>query len=150
MNLMGAISGRMGRHDLAAEWMSKAVALRPSDATFSKNYATALLELDRLDDAAKVVDDSIPIVSDDSQLLVLRGLILGRQGDLDGAASILTKAVEQDPKSSNAHFNLSVIFRRKADKEQTLKHLKKAVELNPENAEATNDLAGVLLSLIHI
>ncbi len=145
MNLMGALTGTAGRHDLAAEWMRKAVELNPRELSYRTNYVAALLRMDRVDDAATVVAQSLEVFPENAELLTLQGIVVGRQGDDDRALELLLAAIETDPNSSTAHFNLSVIYRRQHEEEKSLEHLQKAVELNPNNSETVNNLAGQLL-----
>ncbi len=120
MNLMGAIPGSAGRHDLAAEWMRKAIQLQPRDPYYRRNYITALLSLDRVDDAAEAVQKSLQLLPGDAHLLTLRGVVLSRQGEQEAAAKALEAAVEIAPQFALAHFNLSEVYRRqKKDAEGT-------------------------------
>ena len=97
MNLMGALAGTAGRHDLAAEWMRKAIQLRPRDPYYRRNYITALLSLDRVEDAAEAVQQSLQLLPGDAHLMTLRGVVLSRQGDYEAAGRALAAAVEINP-----------------------------------------------------
>jgi tetratricopeptide (TPR) repeat protein len=68
--------------------------------------------------------------------LLEQGTKLAREGDLEGAAATLARAVELDPDLTDAHFNLGVVERRRGRPEAALAALQRVVELAPDDADA--------------
>jgi Tfp pilus assembly protein PilF len=145
MNLMAALSGQAGRHDLAAEWSRKAIEIRPRDAYYHRNHITALLSMDRVDYATQAVEAALRLLPGNPDMLTLRGVVRARQNDLDGAVKSLEAALEINPNLALAHYNLSEVLRRQGAGDKSLEHLKKSLELDPHNPDAVNNMAGVLL-----
>ncbi|MFQ6104538.1 MAG: tetratricopeptide repeat protein [Candidatus Glassbacteria bacterium] len=74
------------------------------------------------------------------------GMMLERQGDLDGAASWFQAALREDPAYAEAHFFMGKIHWVKGDKNLAIESLKKAISLLPEFAEANTLLGHIYLS----
>jgi tetratricopeptide (TPR) repeat protein len=68
--------------------------------------------------------------------LLEEGTKLAREGDLEGAAAKLGRAVQLDPDLTDAHFNLGVVERRRGRSEAALASLQRVVELAPDDADA--------------
>jgi len=68
--------------------------------------------------------------------LLEEGTKLAREGDLEGAAAKLARAVELDPDLADAHFNLGVVERRRGRMEAALAALQRVVQLVPDDADA--------------
>jgi tetratricopeptide (TPR) repeat protein len=68
--------------------------------------------------------------------LLEQGTKLAREGDLEGAAAKLARAVELDPDLTDAHFNLGVVERRRGRPEAALAALRRVVELAPDDVDA--------------
>jgi len=137
--------GTQGRHDLAVDWMRKASMAAPGDFTYRCNYLNALFRSGEPEQTQTELDAAIKAFPGRSELLMMKGILTGRQGDLNGAAELLQQAIDINPKSSHAYFNLSVIRRGQGDEEASLELLRKALELDPKNVQAVNNLAGALL-----
>jgi Flp pilus assembly protein TadD len=75
------------------------------------------------------------------------GVSLLRQGRFEEAADRFRKAIENDPRSPQAHHDLGVALREAGRPEDALPCFRKAIELDPRNAEAYNNLALTLSRL---
>ena len=145
LNLMGAISGSGGRHDLAVQWMRRAAEAVPEDLSYRINYLTALLRSGRTDEAKTALSSAMEDFPENGELTTMKAILVGREGDQDVAAELLERAIALDPSSASAHFNLSVIRRNQGDLEASIQFLRRALELDPNNSQAVNNLAGALL-----
>jgi type IV pilus assembly protein PilF len=67
-----------------------------------------------------------------------------QQGNLDLANEKLIKALDQNPKSSQAHYAYAVLQNRFANKEKTEFHFRKALEYDPRNSEALSNFGAFL------
>ncbi len=92
LNLMGALAGLAGRHDVAVELMRKSVALAPHQLMFRRNLATALISNDELDEAETTVREGLELNPDAAKLIALLGLVLAKKGDVDAGRKELTRA----------------------------------------------------------
>jgi len=98
--------------------------------------AIALHRNGDLNEAVNAYEDVIPYVSDSVKATLHGnvGAILNSQGNNEKAIFHFQSAVESDPKSSSAHFNLAVILTSKFDlHNKALKHCLIALRLDPSN-----------------
>jgi len=72
----------------------------------------------------------------EARSLLEQGTKLARDGDLEGAAAALARAVELDPELADAHFNLAVVERRRGRPDAAIAELKRVIELVPDDADA--------------
>lgn len=68
--------------------------------------------------------------------LLKRGTDLGRQGDIEGAVGLLTRAIELDPGLADAHFNLAIGLYRLGQKDRAIREMQKAARLQPSDFDA--------------
>src|SRR6266513_6475299 len=65
-----------------------------------------------------------------------RGNARWRKGNLDGAISDFTKAIELDPNSADAYYSRCAVRQTQNDVEDAIADYSKAIELNPTLADA--------------
>jgi tetratricopeptide (TPR) repeat protein len=68
--------------------------------------------------------------------LLKRGTDLGRQGDIEGAVALLTRAIELDPALGDAHFNLGIGLYRLGRREDAIREMREAARLQPSDFDA--------------
>jgi len=76
--------------------------------------------------------------------LLQRGTQLGQAGDLDGARSLLRRAIELNPDLEDAHFNLAMIYRKQGDLEAAIAAMRQVARLHPDDFEAQMHLGAWL------
>jgi len=72
----------------------------------------------------------------EANALLQQGTKLARDGDLEGAAAALARAVELDPDLTDAHFNLAVVERRRGRPDAAIAALQRVIELVPDDVDA--------------
>jgi len=78
--------------------------------------------------------------------LDLLGTVRAKQGRLDDAEKLFTRAVRADNQLIGAHMNLAYLYLLKGVPEKTALELKEVLRLDPDNADASYKLAWLLLS----
>jgi protein O-mannosyl-transferase len=73
------------------------------------------------------------------------GIVYLRQGNVDGAISLLQSAVDLRPDNSPAHENLAKALLQKGKVTDALIHYRKLLELQPDNIEVHNIVGTVLI-----
>jgi protein O-mannosyl-transferase len=73
------------------------------------------------------------------------GIVYLRQGNVDGAISLLQAAVDLRPDNSPAHENLAKALLQKGDVENALIHYQKLLQLQPDNIEVHNIVGTALV-----
>jgi DNA-binding CsgD family transcriptional regulator len=135
MAVLGLVALWGGDPSAAEEWLRKADRRaaelgwgEPSVRWWSSDYAELLLELGRIDEAVQIVDvweeDAVRVAREwvFGHVTRSRGLIAAAQGEVDQAASLLQRAVEQhqdvgDPYGqARALLALGVVCRRARQK----------------------------------
>ncbi len=87
-----------GEGDLALELMEKRVALTPDHLSAHTALAFALLGIDRIEDAEKVVTKSLTLKGDTAYAHLLLSYVARARGDLAKAEELATKASTNSPK----------------------------------------------------
>ena len=105
---LGRIAAAMGRPDAARSFIEKALELDPSFPEALVDLATVLMTEERADEARSHLERALqqnPFIAEGWNLM---GVIRSRSGDLAGAIAAWEKAVEVDPRLSDALFNLAL------------------------------------------
>lgn len=67
---------------------------------------------------------------------IKKGLEAANNGNYDQAIEYLKKAVDLDPKKTEAHFNLGVVYANKKDYDNAIKEIDEAIKANSNNISA--------------
>lgn len=68
--------------------------------------------------------------------LIKKGLDNANNGKYDEAIENLKKAIDLDPKKTEAHFNLGVVYANKKDYDNALKEMEETLKINSGNVNA--------------
>lgn len=94
------------------------------------------------DGTAARVEDVKP--DDAAQINTKLGVAYMQRGDLETAMVKLRKAVEQDPRSPQAHYALALLYTKLDETAAAEKHFRRAVSLDPLYSDAQNAYAAFL------
>jgi Flp pilus assembly protein TadD len=72
--------------------------------------------------------------------------LLGNSGQFGPAAEHLRAALQFEPDSAPAHYNLGVLLSMLGDTDKAIEHYRRAAQLDPADADVQNNL-GYLLAL---
>ncbi len=129
------------------------VLLAPASVTAQENNraqqlerAAGLIAANQLALAEQQLDEVLKLAPEEATALNLLGAIRAKQGKLDEAESLFSRAVRSDNKLTGAHMNLAYLYLLKRVPEKTASELKEVLRLEPTNAEAAYRLAWLLLS----
>ena len=127
--------------------------LAPASAAAQKNNrveqlerAAGLIAANQLLEAEQQLNQVLKVAPDEATALNLLGAIRAKQGKLDEAETLFSRAVRSDNKLAGAHMNLAYLYLLKGAPEKTASELKEVLRLEPANAEAAYRLAWLLLS----
>ena len=73
------------------------------------------------------------------------GMVLAKQGDVEGAAREFTTATRLRPGYPDAHYNLGVALIRQEKPDEAIAEFTRTLDLNPHHADAHNALGNLLL-----
>jgi Flp pilus assembly protein TadD len=105
-----------------------------------------LIGSNQLAEAEQQVNQILKAAPNEAAALNLLGAIRAKQGKLDEAEVLFSRAVRSDNGLIGAHMNLAYLYLLKGEKEKTASELKEVLRLDPANAEAGYRLAWLLLS----
>lgn len=108
--------------------------------------AAALIVENRLDEAEKQLESLLRVAPNTAAALDLLGTVRAKQGRLDEAGTLFTRAIRADNQLIGAHLNLAYLYLLKGMPEKTALELNEVLRLDPENADASYKLAWLLLS----
>jgi tetratricopeptide (TPR) repeat protein len=101
MHLMGLISLHANRHDLAVEWISRAIRQDPKPE-YLTSLGTTLLKQGRREEALKTFDKAVQLAPDRAELWKNLGDVLQELDRPDDALLSFQHALKLDPHNSEA------------------------------------------------
>jgi tetratricopeptide (TPR) repeat protein len=108
--------------------------------------AAALIVENRLAEAEQQLTSLLRVAPNTAAALDLLGTVRAKQGRLDEAGTLFTRAIRADNQLIGAHLNLAYLYLLKGMPEKTALELNEVLRLDPENADASYKLAWLLLS----
>jgi tetratricopeptide (TPR) repeat protein/sugar lactone lactonase YvrE len=130
---LGAALQAAGEHTEAVEHLAHAVEVAPNRYEARLAYATSLLALERLKDAAQQAGEAARLAAAETAPLVLGADIAQRQGRHGDAISQLTRALKLKPNVADVHLHLGAVYLETSAYDQAQTHLDKAALLEPRN-----------------
>ena len=136
LNAIGFSLFQQGKSSEAVASLEKAIEIDPRHAKAHNNMALASIDMGELELAEAHYRESLAI---EPQAAIYNdlGFVLERQEMFDEAAEQYGKAVELDPNSSAARYNLGASLARAGDFEAAAKHLRVAIETKPDTRAHT-------------
>lgn len=126
---------RLGRAADALAWLSQHEPNAAEAEARVEHVALqcwALSELDRHDEALRLVDAALEELPDAARLHAARGVVLCSAGDLPAARRSLQAALQHDPRDTVALSNLAVVVAELGDPGQALQILDKLAALGAD------------------
>lgn len=123
---------RRGMHNHAAPLLAKLYEANPDDSAVAPRYGEALVRTGQLNEAQRIVDrlDQSPTAT------ALRGMLAGRQGELDTGIAWLTEAIAQQDNAPGLHLERARLRLVKDDLDGALADLARVLERAPDLVEA--------------
>lgn len=110
LHLLGVVHDQLGDHARAVELIRAALALAPDQAAFENNLATALLALDRLDEAEAACRRAAALDPADAEIRYNLANLLRRRGDAPGARAAFEAVLAASPGHLQARNNLAMLL----------------------------------------
>ncbi len=109
-----------------------------------RNLAMLLEWAGKADEAAKLAEQALALIPDDTEARLQVGNALVRAGQLTEAADQFQRLVQQEPKNARAHHCLGKIYVEQGNLSLAKSHLETAIRIRPTYAIAHNSLGKVL------
>jgi protein O-GlcNAc transferase len=145
IHLLARVLHQTGQLALALALARKAVALRPTHASFHASLGATLLALGRYSDATASLERSIELDPSAPRPHKLLGILLREQGYASEAVAEFTRVLELRPDDVTGHLQLGAVLRDLGQRDAALASLKRALDLDPAAAEAHVKIGNVLM-----
>jgi predicted O-linked N-acetylglucosamine transferase (SPINDLY family) len=142
--LLGALAMQSARIGPAAEYLARAVALRPDIPAYLSNYGEACRQLGRPQEAEQALRRAVALAPDLAEPCFNLGILLEAVGSMDEAVDCYSRAANLKPDNPAIHFKLAGALQERGDLERAVAHYERAIALNPNSVEALVDWAGTL------
>lgn len=135
---LGVVEFSAGDNARAEELLKKAVRLRMETAAAWLTLGIIYMDQERFDEALAALSQAVLHDPRNARARNYLGVVIGRNGWVDGAQFELRRAVELDPTYSDAHYNLAVFYLQ--DKPPSIelarRHYYRALELGAQRDPA--------------
>jgi tetratricopeptide (TPR) repeat protein len=106
----------------------------------------ALISENRIEEAEQQLNAILKVSPSEALALNLLGTIRAKQGRLDDAESLFTRAISIDSQFLGAHMNLAYLYLLKGVPDKTISELREILRLDPNNPDVSYKLARLLIS----
>ena len=143
-HLLGVIAHQVGQHEIAADYIGRAIALNGTEAVFYNSLGAALRALRKVPDAVACYRRALQLKPEFAEAHYNLGNALRDQGSLDDAVACYRRALELKPDHAAAHSNLGVALNDQGKLDDAVACCRRALELNPDFAAAHSNLGNAL------
>ena len=144
LHLLGVIASQQGNHEVAVQYIGRAIGLKGNSVAFHINLGSAYRALRRIPEAVACYRRALELEPDLAEPHYHLGNAFKDQGKLDEAVACYRRALELKPDFPEAHNNLAVALYDGGQLEEAVVCCRRALELKPDYAEARYNL-GVAL-----
>jgi protein O-GlcNAc transferase len=142
--LLGLAASQAGNYQAAAEYIQRALVLRPDWAEAHFNLGNAWRDQGKLDDAVGCYERALQLKPDYAEVHNNLGLVWRAHGDLDKAAACYRRTLQLKPSFAEAHNNLGSVLALQGKADEAAACYQRALQQRPGYAEAYNNLGNVL------
>jgi tetratricopeptide (TPR) repeat protein len=143
-HLLGLIAHRTGSHEVAAEYIGRAIRLHGNVAAYHYNLGNTFKDQGKLPEAVACYRRAGELEPDYVDAHNNLGAALRDLGKLDEAVACLRRVLELKPDYAAAHNNLANVLKDQKKLAEAVACYRRALELKPDFAEAHSNL-GVAL-----
>jgi protein O-GlcNAc transferase len=136
LSLLGIMAARSGHAEAAADFLGRAVAARPNDATAHNNYGIALKNLERYDDALRSYERALEINRNFPDAYYNQGNARKELKRYSEALESYERALNIKPDYAEAHINRGIALQALERVDDALDSYERALKIRPDYAEA--------------
>lgn len=147
LHLLGVLRHQQGRHEEAADLVSRAVALRPDDAALQLNLGNALKALGRLDGAIERFRNALTLAPEFPLAHYNLGNAYAQAGRHEDAVDAFEKSLRLQPNDASTFNNLGNALHALGRSDEAIAAFSRALALRPGHAGAHNNLGMAFAAL---
>jgi tetratricopeptide (TPR) repeat protein len=144
LHLLGVLVHQLGDHAMAAQYIGRAIGVKPDAAAFHNNLGNVFKAQQKLDDALASYRRAVELKPDFAEARYNLGVALQEQGKLDDAVASYRRALELKPDYAEAHNNLGNALTEQGKRDDAVACYRRALELQPDDVEVCVNLGAVL------
>lgn len=144
LHLLGMVAHQRGQHDVAVEWIRRAVTVNPSVPMYHGNLGNALKSLGRLDEAIESYRRALELKPDFADAIGNLGTCLQAQSKFEEAVACYQKALSLNPEYLEARYNLGTALKEQGDAAAAKECFYAVLKAKPGFWQASYHLAGLL------
>jgi protein O-mannosyl-transferase len=143
-NNLGAYLLKKGQLDDALDHFTKAIEIKPDEASAWVNLGSALLQKGNLDEAIAKYQKALELKPAQAGIHYNLANALLARGEIDQAIAEYEATLAINPNHTDAQNNLGAVLFQQGKLEQAIAHYQKALEVNPQDVRAEANLAWAL------
>ena len=140
LHLLGVIASQVGRHEIAVEYISRAIEMNGTESAFHSNLGNAFQAQGKLEKAIASHRRALELNPDGAEAHYNLGTTFQAHGKLDEAIAFYRQALELNPGLPEVHNNLGTAFQAAGNLKEAVNSYRRALELKPDYAEAHSNL----------
>ncbi|CDE89785.1 TPA: hypothetical protein CPT81_00930 [Candidatus Gastranaerophilales bacterium HUM_20] len=134
LNLLGLLYLSQNKQKEAEEYITKALSFN-KNSYFYENLARVYIQEKSFDKACKILEEAINTCNCGFEIYFLLGLSYKNNIQYEEAENAYLKALEINPKSEKACFNLASLYLFLNKPEKAIEYFTKCLEINPNDKE---------------
>ena len=146
-HLLGLVAHQAKKYTIAADHISKAIAILPENAEAHNSYGLVLSAIGRLEDAISSYRKAVEIKPDFVEAYSNMGITFKIQGRMEECLDSYRGAISYDPNSINAHYNLGNSLVEMGRLDEAVESYQTVLTITPDDAEALKNLGNVYKKL---
>ena len=134
MHLLGLVAAQSGKHELAVNWITKALAINPQNSKFHNNLGTALLDSKLYAKAIASYDAALRFKPDFADAYYNKSLALVQLKEWDSAVQSLQHALLHESEFFEALYLLGNTLQEVGRFDEAITSYKSAIDINSNYA----------------
>ena len=143
-NNLGALLLKKGQLDDAIDHFSKAIEIKPDEASAYANLGNALLNKGELGEAIYQYQKAVELKPGEAGVHYNLANALLARGEVDDPIAEYQSTLAINPNNADAHNNLGAVLLQQGKLDEAIDHYQKALEINPQDVRAEGNLAWAL------
>jgi predicted TPR repeat methyltransferase len=144
--LLGVIATQVGKFEVAAQLIGRAVQICPDLPEAWSDMGAAMMGLGKLEEAKAAYEKAVALRPTFAAARANLGEVLGKMGRVDEAMAQWRAAARNDPKLPEPHYNIGGMLFAQGKVEEAIKAFEAAIAADPKFTPAHNNLGAVLWS----
>ena len=142
--LLGRVAFQQGNSSTAVDYISKAISMNGSNASFHNDLGTVLTTQGKLEEAIASYHRAIAIKPDYANAHYNLGNALSAQGKPDAAITSYRQTIAIKPDYADAYYNLGNVLADHDNPDEAIASYQQAIAISPDYAKAHINLGNVL------